>query len=65
MSGLDYCETQKTVNTWKMLFKLIVYRPKKMLFIWVSMYLAGEYHLGTLFLYGTAILRGHPSHEKV
>ena len=38
---------------------------KKMQFIWVSMYLAGEYFLGTLFLHGTAILRGHPRHAKV
>ena len=45
--------------------KLIVHRPKKMHFIWVSMYLAGKYYLGTLVLGGTAILCGHPSHAKV
>ena len=36
-------------------------------FIWV--YLARKYQLGTLFYVssrdGTAILRGHPTHEKV
>ena len=46
------------------------YVTKKKHFIWVSMYLARKYHLGTLYCTppngdGTAILRGHPSHAKV
>ena len=32
--------------------KFIVYWPKKMHFIWVLMYLAEKYYLGTLFLHG-------------
>ena len=44
------------------------YVTKKALY--VSMYLARKYHLGTLYFTppngdGTAILRGHPSHAKV
>ena len=45
-------------------------KRRKMHFMWVSMYLAQKYYLGTLYFTsptgdGTAILRGHPSHAKV